>query len=388
LTQLAPPDSPAEPAGPVATTAAEKATIAVASQWRLVWRGFKAHRLAMAGLIVTLAIYGIAVFAEFLAPYSSGHFVADYAYAPPQRVHVISHDASGDLDIGLYVHDYQRTRDPETLQLHWKVDQSSRIELAVFARGEPYKLLGVVPTDIHLLGPADGTSPMYLLGADQVGHDLASRIIHGTRISMSIGLIGVALAFGLGIVLGGFSGYIGGAVDNVIQRGVEFLMSLPTLPLWLGLSAAIPRDWGPLQRYLAITVLLSMIAWTDLARVVRGRFLSLREEDFVLVANLDGVSRSRIIFRHMLPSFTSHLIAALTLSIPAMILAETSLSFLGLGLQAPVVSWGVLLQDAQSIRAVATAPWLLLPGVAVVAAVLALNFLGDGLRDAADPYKH
>ena len=311
-----PTDSPSGPASSVAVTAADKATIAVASQWRLIWRALSAHRLAMAGLVVTLAIYFVAIFAEFLAPYSTEHFDADYAYAPPQRVHILHTDAAGDTDVGLYVHDYKRSRDPETLQLNWQVDRTSKIDLALFARGEPYKLFGVVPTSVHLLAPADGTSPMYLLGADRLGHDLVSRIIHGTRISMSIGLIGVALAFGLGIVLGGVSGYFGGTVDMVIQRSVEFLMSLPTLPLWLGLSAAIPREWGPLQRYLAITVLLSMIAWTDLARVVRGRFLSLREEDFVMVASLDGVSRSRIIFRHMLPSFTSHLIAALTLFDP------------------------------------------------------------------------
>ena len=293
-----PTGSPIGPASSVAVTPADKATIAVASQWRLIWRAFSMHRLAMAGLMVTLAIYCVAIFAEFLAPYSTEHFDADYAYAPPQRVHILHTDAAGDTDVGLYVHDYKRTRDPETLQLNWQVDRTSKVDLALFARGEPYKLLGVVPTNVHLLAPADGTSPMYLLGADRLGHDLVSRIIHGTRISMSIGLIGVTLAFGLGIVLGGVSGYFGGTIDMVIQRSVEFLMSLPTLPLWLGLSAAIPREWGPLQRYLAITVLLSMIAWTDLARVVRGRFLSLREEDFVMVASLDGVSRSRIIFRH------------------------------------------------------------------------------------------
>jgi len=260
----------------------------------------------------------------------------------------------------------------------------------LFAKGEPYELFGLIRGDVHLIAPSAGEmgAPMYLLGADSNGRDVLSRMIHGSRVSMSIGLVGVALAFVLGIVLGGVSGFFGGIVDTAIQRAVEFFMSIPTLPLWLGLAAAVPAGWGPLKRYFAVTVILSMIAWTHLARVVRSRFLSLREEDFVTAARIDGASQPRIIFRHMLPSFSSYLIASLTLSIPGMILAETSLSFLGLGLQAPAVSWGVLLQEAQNIRAIGSAPWLLLPGGLVVATVLALNFLGDGLRDAADPYKH
>jgi peptide/nickel transport system permease protein len=227
---------------------------------------------------------------------------------------------------------------------------------------------------------------MYLLGADRLGRDLLSRLITGTRISMSIGLIGVALSLVLGILLGGLSGYYGGAVDNLIQRLIEFLRSIPSIPLWMGLAALLPLHWPPLRIYFAITIILSLIGWTSLARVVRGRFLSLREEDFIMAARLDGQSEMGIILFQMLPAFTSHIIASITLAIPGMILAETALSFLGLGLREPVVSWGVLLQDAQDIRSIATAPWLLIPAVAVVLAVLTLNFLGDGLRDAADPY--
>lgn len=373
------------PTPPGDTSGADGAAIAVAPQWKLVWWGFKRHRLAVAGLVVTAVIYMIAIFAEFLAPYSSGHYDPDYAYAPPQRIHVVD-----DGDWGLFVYGYKSKQDPETLDLTWTTDTSKKIPVGLFTRGESYKLFGLIPGDRHLIGAKEGTKspPMYLLGADRNGHDLLSRIIHGTRVSMSIGLIGVVVAFLLGVVLGGISGFFGGLVDTAIQRAVEFFMSIPTLPLWLGLAAAVPPGWGPLKRYFAVTVILSMIAWTHLARVVRSRFLSLREEDFVTAARVDGASQPRIIFRHMLPSFSSYLIASLTLSIPGMILAETSLSFLGLGLQSPVVSWGVLLQEAQNIRAVATAPWLLLPGLTVVIAVLSLNFLGDGLRDAADPYKH
>ena len=229
---------------------------------------------------------------------------------------------------------------------------------------------------------------MYLLGADRLGRDMLSRLIYGTRISMSIGLVGVAISLVLGVLLGGMSGYYGGVVDNIIQRVIEFLRSIPTIPLWMGLAAALPTNWPPLRIYFGITIILSLIGWTGLARVVRGRFLALRAEEFVTAAELDGASDLRVITRYMVPSFLSHIIASMTLAIPAMILSETSLSFLGLGLQAPLVSWGTLLRDAQSVRTVLQAPWQLWPAAAVVIAVLALNFLGDGLRDAADPYSH
>jgi peptide/nickel transport system permease protein len=355
---------------------------AVLPQWRLVWRRLQRHRLAMVGLYVTVLIYLVVIFGGFLAPYSSDRYSAMHSYAPPQALHF-----SFDNGFGAYVHPLKSMRDPETFERTWTEDTETRLDLAFLVKGEKYYLVGV-PLDIHLFGVVDPTykTPVYLLGADKDGQDLLSQIIHGTRISMSIGLIGVLLAFVLGALLGGISGYFGGKVDIVIQRVVELFMSIPTLPLWMGLAAAVPPQMGPIERYFMITIILSGIAWTDLARVVRGRFLSLREEDMVLAARLDGAREMRLIGRHMLPSMSSHLIASLTLSIPGMILAETSLSFLGLGLQPPVVSWGVLLKEAQNIRVLETAPWLLLPGAAVVIAVLALNFLGDGLRDAADPY--
>ncbi|MFC7624508.1 ABC transporter permease [Microlunatus sp. GCM10028923] len=360
--------------------------VALAPQWKLVVWSFRRHRMAVAGLVITVIIYLVALFAGFLAPYSSGHLDPEYTYAPPQQLHLVDR-SGGSTEFGLYVNGLTSVQDRETLKLTYTVDPGQKIPVGFLVKGEEYRLFGFLPADVHLIGPVTPGQPMFLLGADRTGHDLLSRMILGTQISMSIGLLGVAIAFLIGVTLGGVSGYVGGRTDTIIQRIVEFFMSFPTLPLWLGLAAALPADWGPLTRYFAITIILSMIAWTDLARVVRGRFLSLREEQFVEAATLDGSRRARTIFRHMLPSFSSHLIASLTLSIPGMILAETALSFLGLGLQAPVVSWGVLLQEAQNIRTLADAPWLLLPGVAVVVAVLSLNFLGDGLRDAADPYQ-
>ncbi|TCN38326.1 peptide/nickel transport system permease protein [Kribbella orskensis] len=349
-------------------------------QWRLMWRQFRRHKLALIGLIVLVPIYFVAIFAGFFAPASSNSAHTDLPYAPPQRVHVST-------EHGLFVYGYQSTRNQETFEQTFTVDRNRIIDVGLFVRGDEYKLLGLIPSDIHLIGPKTAGQPFFLLGADHSGRDLLSRLIEGARVSLSIGLVGVFASFLLGMLIGGISGYCGGRVDNAIQRVIEFIMSIPTLPLWMALSAALPASWGPLTRYFAITVILSLIGWTGLARDVRGRFLSLREEDFVMAARLDGCGRGSIIFGHLVPNFASHIIASVSMAVPRMILGETSLSFLGLGLQAPAVSWGVLLEGAQNIRAVATAPWLLTPGLAVVVVVLAMNFVGDGLRDAADPYK-
>jgi len=359
-----------------------------ASQWRLMWWQFRRHRLAVVSSFVLLFIAFVGIFCEFLAPFSPNAFSPRYTYAPPQRLHFFDRDADGGLIWRPYVNGYKITIDPQALRRIFTVDETVKYPVGFFVKSEPYPMWGGLFTlETRLMGPVKKGDPMFLLGADRLGRDMLSRIIYGTRISMSIGLVGVTLSLLLGIILGGISGYKGGMIDNVIQRVIEFILSLPTTPLWLGLAAAMPNNWPPLRIYFAITLILSLIGWTSLARVIRGRFLSLRTEDFVTAARLDGASEPRIVFRHMAPSFVSHIIAEVSLAIPAMILAETALSFLGLGLQPPIVSWGVLLQEAQNIRSIVTAPWLFAPGVAVVIAVLSLNFVGDGLRDAADPYR-
>jgi peptide/nickel transport system permease protein len=281
-------------------------------------------------------------------------------------------------------------RDPVTLKRVYTPDPEKKIPVRFFARGFEYHFLGLVPMDRHLLGVADGRpeETLFLLGTDEQGRDLWSRLMYGTRTSLTIGLAGVTLSLVLGVVLGGISGYYGGAIDTVIQRVIEILRSIPTIPLWMGLAAALPNHWSVGQVYFAITVIISLVGWTELARVVRGRFLALREEEFVMAAELAGCSRPRIILSHLVPSFLSHIIAATTLAIPAMIISETSLSFLGLGLRPPAISWGVLLQQAQNIQSLAISPWLLLPSIPVILIIIAFNFMGDGLRDAADPYGH
>jgi peptide/nickel transport system permease protein len=361
-------------------------TLYTASQWRLMWWRFRKHKLAMASAIFILLVYLLMVFAEFFAPSHSSDFNAAYQHAPPQRIHFFEETPDGSR-FNPHVKGLSFETDEDTWRRTFSPDEEQVYPVRFFVRGHEYKLFGLISTDIHFFGPTDPDAPMYLLGADRLGRDVLSRAIYGTRISMSIGLVGVVMALVLGVILGGVSGYFGGWIDSTIQRVIEFLRSIPEIPLWMALTAALPRSWSQVQVYFAITVILSIVGWTTLARVVRGRFFSLREEDFVTAAVLDGASRPRIIFRHMLPSFTSHIVAAVTLAIPAMILAETALSFLGLGLTEPTVSWGVLLREAQNIPSIAHTPWVLIvPAAAVVSTVLALNFLGDGLRDAADPY--
>jgi peptide/nickel transport system permease protein len=369
-----------------ATALRDNGATAYASQWRLMWWQFSRHRLAMASAWILLFIYFVAVFCEFIAPFDPQSFTPRFTYAPPQPLHFLDRDEQGALVFRTYVNGFKVTIDKVALRRVFVVDPDVKYPVGLFVPTEPYRLWGIFTLDHKLIGPLNRNDPMFLIGADRLGRDLFSRIVYGTRISMSIGLIGVTLSLLLGIVLGGISGYYGGTIDHIIQRAIEFILSLPTTPLWLGLAAALPSSWPPLQIYFCITIILSLYGWTNLARVVRGRFLSLRTEDFVTAARLDGASEPRIIFRHIAPSFVSHIIAEVSLAIPSMILAETALSFLGLGLQPPVISWGVLLQEAQNIRAIATAPWLFAPGIAVITAVLALNFVGDGLRDAADPY--
>jgi peptide/nickel transport system permease protein len=367
---------------PTSTEPTDK--IYAASQWQLMWWRFTKHRLAVIGAVVVFLLYGTAAFCQFIAPYEPNQYWAKFALTPPQRIRFV--DSEGRFSLRPFVYRKDRERDPDTLGWDYMDDTTVKYPLRFFVRGAPYTFWGLIDTDLHLVGVTEPEATMFLLGSDRLGRDVLTRVVYGTAPSMTIGLVGVTLTLIFGILLGGLSGYLGGTVDLVIQRVIEILQSMPNVPLWMGLAAAVPPDWPVLRRYFMITVILSFIGWTGLARVVRGRFLSLRSEDFVLAARLAGSSEIRIILRHMLPSFLSHIIAVITLAIPGMILAETSLSFVGLGMRAPAVSWGVLLQEAQNLRTVARAPWNLATAVPLVMAILSLNFVGDGLRDAADPY--
>jgi peptide/nickel transport system permease protein len=359
----------------------ESLRVEVASQWQLMWWKFRKHRLAIPSAIILLLLYLTAIFGEFLAPWVSTTTNKLYVAAPPQALHFFYQGK-----FGLYVFGYKFERDPQSFKRIWALDKEVIVPVSFFVKGDPYKLWGLIPGQVHLAGPVYEGDPFYVLGTDTLGRDILSRIIYGARVSLTVGLVGIVITFWIGILLGGASGLLGGWIDTVIQRAIEVIMSIPRIPLWLALAAIVPLDWTPLQVYFMTSVILALLSWTGLARVVRSKFLALREEEYVLAAQLDGCSWGRLVTRHMLPSFYSHVIASLTLAIPGMILAETALSFLGLGLRPPIVSWGVMLQDTQQVVAIADRPWVLFPAAAIFVTVLAFNFFGDGLRDAADPY--
>ena len=354
----------------------------LASQWRMMWWRFLRHRVAViAGLFLLIAYISI-IFGEFLAPYELQSRHSQFTFAPPQSLHLF-HDGNF---IGPFVYGFDVELNVETLEQEYAVNPEKVEKLRFFCLGEKYKFWGLTAGRFHLFCPAEqGT--VFLFGTDRLGHDMFSRLIYGARISLTIGLFGVAVSFLLGIVIGGLAGYHGGWIDNLTQRLIEILRSIPHVPLWLALAAVMPANWSPILVYFAITIILGLLEWTGLARAVRSKLLALREEDFCVAAQLMGARPRRIIGRHLLPSFLSHLIASATLAVPSMILGETALSFLGLGLRPPIISWGVLLSEAQDLNAVALYPWLMAPAIPVILVVLAFNFLGDGLRDAADPYK-
>jgi peptide/nickel transport system permease protein len=363
----------------------EEEKIYVASYWKLMWWRFRKHKMAIISSVILGIFYLVALFCEFVAPYDPEQYFIQYKLAPPSKIHIL--DAEGRLHMP-FVYKIKQDKDPETQRNIYTEDTETQYPIQFFVHGPEYKLWGRWTMNLHFFGlpvPQEEQG-VFLMGADRLGRDVFSRTCFGARLSLSIGLVGVLLSLSVGVVLGGISGYYGGTLDILIQRVIEFIRTIPSIPLWMALSAALPTNWPIVRMYFAITIILSLIGWTWMARVVRGRFLAMREEDFVLAARLVGSGEIRIILRHMLPSFLSYIIASLTLAIPNMILAETGLSYIGLGLRAPAISWGVLLREAQNVRSLVLAPWVLTPALAVIVAILAFNFVGDGLRDAADPY--
>ena len=366
-------------------TSQEEDRVSVASNWTLVWWRFRKNKLAVVSALLLLLLFTVVLVPGFYSTLDPETTDAKLAFIPIQSIHWFDEGS-----LRPWVPEIAGKRDPVTLRMVWTTDESQKIYLRFFSTGYPYKIFGRFETNLHLISAANAedAARIHLLGTDRLGRDQWSRLAYATRISMTIGMASVILSVVLGLLLGGISGYVGGLTDMFIQRLIELLQSLPTIPIWLALTAALPRTWPPERVFFAITIILALRGWTTLGREVRGRFLSLREEDFVLAAELAGASRWRIIMHHMIPTFTSHIIATSTLAIPVMIVTETSLSFLGLGMRPPAISWGVMLQEAQNIQTLALAPWLMIPGVAVIIAVLAFNLVGDGLRDAADPYSN
>lgn len=353
-----------------------------ASQFQLMWWKFRKHRLALIGTVILAIFVIIALFAEFLSPHTPTARTPHYLHGRPQVLHFV--DSEGTFQLRPFTYALTAGMNRQTFLLEVEEDTSKPWPVSFFIKGDPYKMWGFIESDLHLFGVKEGH--LHLLGTDQLGRDLLSRLFYATRTSLTIGVVGLFISFFLGLIIGGISGFFGGSVDDFIQRFIEFIRSIPTLPLWMALAAALPRDWSPQRVYLTITILLGLLGWTHLARRVRGKLLALREEDFVVAARIAGSSNARIIIRHLLPSFLSYIIVDLSISFPYMILAETSLSFIGLGLRAPVISWGVLLQDAQNVQAIALYPWLFTPVAFVIISVMAFSFVGDGMRDAADPY--
>jgi len=360
--------------------AAQKSLDAIfaASQWQLIWRKFKRNKVAILGGVVVLLYYLAALFAGFVAPYTLEARFIKYIHMPPQRIRLFNEGKLQPFMCGVELNI------DENLRKHYTPNCEEKFVLQFFARGEPYRLLGMFDTDVHLFQTSEGI--VSLLGTDRQGRDMFSRILYGSQVSLTIGLLGVIMSLTLGSVLGVVSGYYGGWVDDLMQRLIELVRSFPSIPLWMALSAAVPPHWPPLRTYFAVTIILSLIGWTWLARQLRGKVLSLRHEDFVLAAKMTGATDAWIVFRHLIPATFSHIIVVSTLSMPSMILAETALSFLGLGLRPPITSWGVLLKEVQNIQSIALYPWVFAPAIAIALLILAFNFLGDGLRDAADPY--
>ncbi len=355
------------------------------SHWRLMCRELKRHKLARVSLIILAVLYLVALLGRFIAPQGLESYSSEYMNSAPSKVRFI--DAEGKFHLQPFVYGLKSERDPETLRKRFVEDASQIYPIKLFARGESYSVFGLFDTDVHLFG-VDEPGRLFLFGTDGMGRDLFSRVVLGSQVSLTVPLVGVSISFVLGLLIGGISGYAGGRVDAVIQRFIDIVRSFPTLPLWMALAAAIPPRVGVIEMFFYITIIMAFIEWTGLARVVRSKFIALRSEDYVTAAKIAGVSDMKIIFVHLVPGFISYLVVAATLAIPGMIIGETAMSFLGLGIRSPATSWGVLMQEAQQIENVALYPWKLIPLVFVIVTVLAFNFFGDGLRDAADPYSH